>query len=261
MIKLVVSDIDGTLVPDGGNSLNPELCRVILKLKGQGIHFAAASGRHSASMEYLFGPIKDQIFYISDNGAYLGCFGRCLFLKEYRQELAMAMIRDMKKAGLDVLVDCAERVYIDSKNERFVDWLANGYHFRMTRLADLQELKEPIVKIAACRMDGIGDAGEPLMEKYGKELKVTLSGSQWIDTMDPSVNKGSAVRILQESLEIQPEETLAFGDQCNDIEMLEQAYYSFAVANARPEARAAAKFLADTNENDGVLKILKLFLA
>lgn len=54
MIRLIVSDIDGTLTEDGGSRLDPELYEVILKLKSQGIYFAAASGRHSASIEYIF---------------------------------------------------------------------------------------------------------------------------------------------------------------------------------------------------------------
>ncbi|MEG0214714.1 MAG: HAD hydrolase family protein, partial [Hungatella sp.] len=59
---------------------------------------------------------------------------------------------------------------------------------------------------------------------------------------------------------ITPQETLVFGDQLNDIEMLQQAYYSFAVGNAREEVKAVARFTADTNERNGVLKILKQFL-
>ena len=78
-----------------------------------------------------------------------------------------------------------------------------------------------------------------------------------MDCMDPSVNKGQAVKCLQESLEFLPEETAAFGDQLNDLEMLERAYYSFAVANAREEVRRAARFQADENVKDGVLKVLR----
>lgn len=260
MIKLIVSDIDGTLTEDGGSSLNPRLYEVILRLKEQGIYFAAASGRHAASMEYIFSPVRDKIFYIADNGSYVGCYGRELFLTEYKQELAMDMISDMKAAGLDVLVDCADCVYVDSRNQKYVDWLLNGYHFRLKQVEDLTKLTVPIVKIAGCRMDGIGRAADPIIKKYGKELKVTLSGEQWVDTMDPDVNKGNAVKLLQESLDILPEETVAFGDQLNDIEMLKQAYYSFAVANGRPETRAAARFLADSNVKDGPLKIMELFL-
>ena len=74
------------------------------------------------------------------------------------------------------------------------------------------------------------------------------------------MNKGAAVRLLQESLGISQKETMVFGDQMNDIEMLERAYYSFAVANAREEVKRAARFEADSNVNHGVLKVLKQLL-
>ena len=81
MIKLIVSDIDGTLVRDGENKINQELFDVIMRLKREKqIHFAAASGRQAASIEYTFAPIGKEIFYIAENGAYLGCLGRNLFL-------------------------------------------------------------------------------------------------------------------------------------------------------------------------------------
>ncbi len=251
MIRLIVSDIDGTLTEDGGSRLDPELYEVILKLKSQGIYFAAASGRHSASIEYIFDPVRDKIFYIGDNGAYLGCYGRELYLTRYKQELAMDVIADMKAAGLDVLVDCADCAYTDSRNPEFLHWMLNGYHFRLKELEDLRTLSAPIV---------LGSRADRFKEKYGRDLKVTLAGEQWLDTMDPAVNKGAAVKLLQESLMIRPEETMVFGDQLNDIEMLNQAYYSFAVANGRPETRAAARFLADSNVNHGPLKILKLLV-
>ena len=176
MIRLIVSDIDGTLTEDGGSRLDPELYEVILKLKSQGIYFAAASGRHSASIEYIFDPIKDKIFYIGDNGAYLGCYGRELFLTRYKQELAMDVIADMKAAGLDVLVDCADCAYTDSRNPEFLQWMLNGYHFRLRKLEDLRTLAEPIVKIAGCRMEGLGSRADGFKEKYGTKLKVTLAG-------------------------------------------------------------------------------------
>ena len=73
MIKLIVTDIDGTLVPDGANEVNPQLYDQILRLREAGIQFAAASGRQWRSIERLFEPGKEKIFYISDNGAYVGC--------------------------------------------------------------------------------------------------------------------------------------------------------------------------------------------
>lgn len=260
MIKLIVSDIDGTLTEDGGSRLNPALYETILKLKEKGIYFAAASGRHSASIEYIFDPIREKIFYIGDNGAYLGCYGRELFLTRYKEEMVDDVVTDMRAAGLDILMDCADCVYTDSKNQEFLDWLIHGYHFRMKQVEDLKELSVPIVKIAGCRMHGLDGCADEFIKKYSGKLKVTLAGEQWVDTMDPVVNKGAAVKLLQESLGILPEETMVFGDQLNDIEMLKQGYYSFAVANARPETKKAARFLADSNVNNGPLKIMELLL-
>lgn len=260
MIKLIVSDVDGTLAEDGG-SINPELFDVILKLKEQGIYFVAASGRHQVSLEHAFEPIKDRIFFISANGCYVGTSKRELFLTEYRKELASDMICDMRATGMDLMVDGVDCVYTDSKNEAFVDWLENGYHFKVERVDDLLRLDAPILKVSGCIMSGIAEEKALFIQKkYENELKVTLAGIQWLDTMDPAVNKGNALKLLQESLEILPEETMAFGDQLNDIEMLKRAYYSFAVANARPEAKEASRFLADSNVNQGPLKIMKLFL-
>ena len=69
-----------------------------------------------------------------------------------------------------------------------------------------------------------------------------------------------AARIVRDCVGVRPEETVVFGDQMNDVEMLRQAYYSFAVANARPEVIKEARFLADSNRGKGPLKIMKLFL-
>ena len=69
MLKLICSDVDGTLVPDGGHELNPEYFSQIRRLKKAGILFAAVSGRSYSSLEKLFAPVIDDILFICDNGA------------------------------------------------------------------------------------------------------------------------------------------------------------------------------------------------
>ncbi len=260
MIKLVVTDIDGTLLEDGGHELNPELFDTILKLRAAGMQFAAASGRQWASIETVFEPVKEKIFYLSDNGAYLGCHGRNLFLNTVDRGLAHEMVCDIRAAGLDAMLSGPDVVYMDTDNEEFYRWLINGYKFRVVRVDDLLQVEDDFIKISAYRKTDIESSTEKIREKFSGRLKITISGDMWMDCMAPGVNKGRAVRELQESLGIKPEETMVFGDQMNDIEMLGQAYYSFAVGNARPEVKAAARFQTDTNVRDGVLKILKLLL-
>ena len=72
------------------------------------------------------------------------------------------------------------------------------------------------------------------------------------------VDKGKGIKIIQQALGISDKETMVFGDQDNDVEMLKSSYYSYAVLNAVDSAKKAARFMADKNTSDGVLKILKL---
>ena len=260
MIKLIVSDIDGTLLEDGGHELNPELIEVILRLRERGVQFAAASGRQWASIDTLFEPIKERIFYLSDNGAYVGCAARNLFLNTVDRGLIMDMVRDIRAEGLVALLSGPDVVYLDQDDPEFYDWLVNGYKFRVVKVDDLTRVEDDFIKISAYRKTDIESATAGLRNKYDGKLKIAIAGDMWMDCMASGVNKGQAVKLLQDSLGIRPEETMVFGDQLNDLEMMQQAYYSFAVGNARPEVKAAARFRADTNVRNGVLKILKLLL-
>lgn len=262
MIKLIVSDIDGTLVRDGENQVNPEIFDVIMRLKKEKhIHFAAASGRQAASIEYTFDPIKKEIFYVAENGSYLGCYGRTLFLYPIDHEDAMELIREIKaNPEFEVMVGGAKGTYLETKDPEFIRWMIDGYHFHIIQVDDVTKVDDEIIKVAAYRKENVQGAAGYLFDRYQDQLKMTISGDMWLDCMRKDVNKGEAVRTLQESLGIAPEETMVFGDQLNDIEMLARAHYSFAVANAREEVRKAARFQADANVNDGVMKILKMLL-
>ncbi len=259
MIKLIASNIDGTLVPDGGNELNPELYDVILKLRAKGIQFAAASGRQWLSIESIFEPIKEKVFYLSDNGAYVGCHGRSLYVNPIERKTVMDMVQDVRNmAGLDIMICGPDVIYTETDNQEFLDWMINGYKFHVKQVEDLTKVESEFIKVSVYRKTDVEAHTRVLRQKYADRLKMTIAGDMWLDCMRPGINKGQAVKLLQDSLGIKPEETMAFGDQLNDIEMLKQAYYSFAVGNAREEVKAAARFRTDTNVNDGVLKILKL---
>lgn len=261
MIRLIASDIDGTLVQEGTHVVNPELFNVILGLREKGIQFAAASGRQWVSIEKLFNPVKEKIFYISDNGAYVGCHGRNLFLNTIAREQAVELITAMKEIpGVEVMVGGANAAYMDTKDRELLDWMINGYKFRIEQVKDVREISDDIIKVTAYRKSTIEESTKELCRKYGDRFKMTIAGDVWLDCMAKGVNKGAAIAVMQRDLGITPEETMVFGDQHNDIEMMKQAYYSFAVGGARPEVKEAARFRADSCEQDGVLKVLKLLL-
>ncbi|MCF0230150.1 MAG: HAD family phosphatase, partial [Parasporobacterium sp.] len=92
MIKLVASDVDGTLVPEGTSHIDPELMNHILEMKEQGIVFAAASGRQYPSVFNAFSPIKDDIMIIADNGAYVFKGEELLLCRSFPEKTWKAII-------------------------------------------------------------------------------------------------------------------------------------------------------------------------
>lgn len=269
MIKLIASDIDGTLVPDGSDRMNPEIFSVIKKLKEYGVYFAAASGRPWKSIARLFEPIRDQIFYIAENGAYVGARGRELFVTPMKTEDVYEIVRQVRELkDCDIMVSGRDVVYLESKNPVLLHYLIDGYHNDVIQTEDITTYQDEngqvpeFIKISIYHQgyDAIHAAGDTMIPLWSKKLKVVTAGREWLDMMQPEVNKGAALQELQESLFISREETMVFGDNLNDIEMIRQAKYSYAIGNAREEVKQAAHFVADTNVNDGVLQVLKELL-
>ena len=263
MIKLIVTDIDGTLLPEGTHTLEPDYFDVIRRLRDKGMQFAAASGRHWKSIDQLFGPVREKIFYVADNGAYLGTCSRSLIVHTLPKETAVDIIREVRQMeDVEIAVSCANWTYMETSGTECWKWLEEGYRYDLRLIDDLTQVDEGegILKLPLDCTRKVDAIAADFRKKYGDKAKMAVSGEKWLDIVPVGVNKATAVRELQESLGISPEETIAFGDQLNDLEMLERAYYSFAVGNAREEVKQAARFQADTNERNGVLKILKTLL-
>ena len=129
---------------------------------------------------------------------------------------------------------------------------------RIELVDDLTKVKN-VIKISAYSENVYGKADD-IIEKYSDKLLVNYAGEMWLDCTAKEVSKGNALKKLQEAFDIKENETMVFGDQANDVEMFKAAYYSFAVENAAPVAKEAARFMADSNENLGVLKILNYLL-
>ena len=73
MIKLIASDLDGTLLKNGAQELPPDIFPIIRELRQKGIRFVAASGRQYYNLRLLFKPVRDEIFYIAENGSLCIC--------------------------------------------------------------------------------------------------------------------------------------------------------------------------------------------
>ncbi|MDY3917726.1 MAG: HAD family hydrolase [Candidatus Limivivens sp.] len=261
MIKLIASDIDGTLLPEGSDKLNPEMYTVIRMLKERGTLFAAASGRSYPSIARLFAPVKDDMIFIADNGSNVVCRGYETFSAVLNRRDTEELVYAMRKRGdCTILLSSKTTVYLETEDEQLLDLLINGYHNNVRVCKDVLDQEDSIVKAAIYYRPGIQKIAGPIIEEWKDRFHVMAAGDPWLDFVDYRADKGKALESIQELLKISREETMAFGDNLNDLGMLARAEESYAVANARPEVRAAAKHQADSNLQDGVLKIMRRLL-
>lgn len=265
MIKLICSDIDGTLVPDGTDKINPEIFPVIRELKKQGTQFVAASGRQYESMRKLFAPVAEDIIFVTDGGNVTLEKGEVVSITK----MGIADAKELMDE-IDKIPDCAQMAaapwtsYIPADEPELIELMDKGYHYHITLVDDIKEaLKDDIVKVSLFDKNGQAEekAGQ-LPEKwlYHERVQALCAGDVWEDFVSRKGGKGRAIRDIQKGLSVTPEETMVFGDNLNDLEMLACAKYSFAVGNARQEVKDAAAYVADTNVNDGVLKELRDYL-
>ena len=258
MIKLVVSDIDGTLLPEGTIELKPEFYGAVRKLKEKGILFVAASGRPYASMRRVFAPVADDIIFIAENGSIVMQHEKMLssnFIEPVLAEEVVAYLRTLPEC--EIMLSVPERVYLETTDERMIDLLIHGYHMEVERTEDLLPLCARTNKLSGYRENGIEPLAKGIMEHFSGRLNTMVAGERWIDLMNPMADKGNALAGLQKMLHITKEETMAFGDNFNDIGMLRQAEESYAVANAADKVKQAAKYIAPANTENGVLRILE----
>lgn len=263
MIKLIATDVDGTLVVDGSGSLNPEYFPVIRSLLEKGIIFVVASGRAESSIENIMKPIVNDIIMIAEGGSYVSFRGEELESHPIPIEVVRELIADIRSLKeCEVMINGVKQCYVETKDKAFLKWIVEDYHFNVQQVEDLLEIEEEIVKVSIYhKTDATKIATPTFLPKWENRLHVASAGNEWIDCVMPGVNKGTALRKLQKQYGITKEETMVFGDNINDLEMLGEATYSFAVENAREEVKEKANYITDSNRNHGVLKVLKQVLA
>ena len=262
MIKLVASDIDGTLLPEGTDQINPEIYDIIRKLKEKDILFAAASGRHYSGMVRLFEPVKYDIIFITENGAYVTCRGYTMLDQTLDWEDVKDWVKEVRRIpGASFTMDTKEGFYSESKDPEFLDLVLKGYKSIMHVEEDVLATERSVNKVALYHKTDIARLSKDMISQWSGRLHCAISGEIWVDFLNKESNKGNAIRSIQKTLGILPEETMAFGDNFNDIEMLRSAGESYAVGNAAKAVKQEAKYVTDTNVNDGVLKVLRILLS
>lgn len=259
-IKLIITDLDGTLLNDN-KEINPEFWRVHEELQKRGVLFSIASGRQLYTMEQQFERIKQQTYFIAENGTIMKKGDEILHTNPLSKDDVDQLVRLSREVPkINPIVCGVNSAYIENTEEPFYAQ-AKKYYFKLEVVDDLTQVDDTVLKIA------IADPLPPEthsylhFKKYESKYKISVSGPDWMDIASSGSSKGAAISMLKKDLGIKHDEIMIFGDFPNDLEMMSMGAYSYAMKNAHPQILAAAKFVTekDNNEN-GVVETIKTVL-
>ena len=257
-VKLIAADMDGTLL-DSNHNLSPYLFNLIKQLKDKNIKFAIASGRQYYNLLKNFDDIKDDLFYIADNGSNIYYKGQSIYIEAIDKEELKKVLKDARLAkDMYPVISGVESAYIEDRNDIFVEEVKR-YNEKLEIVDDLLEVieREKICKFSVYDMIDAEKYAYNIFKKYNNKSLVCVSGKHWIDIMSPKANKGEAIKILQEKYNISYDETMAFGDYLNDYEMMQSCKYSYAMDNAHPKLKDICNYRAKSNDEDGVVDAIR----
>lgn len=262
MIKLIITDLDGTFLNSQGDYDRALFAEIRQLMADKGVQFAACTGKQCERVEELFGEPSKDIWIVGDSATRIKYNGEFVFQSLIANSLGVTIINTLRDVSEShVVIACTPEgaiVHADTP-QRLKDKIRRSYT-RMAETRDFSTVKSDFVKITVFDEDGNCPATRPHLAAFEDDVYIVVSEAAWIDIAGYGIHKGTTVRKLQQLLNVTTDQTMAFGDGYNDIELLEQAGYSFAMRNAFDETKAKARFITGTNDESAVMETIKRML-
>ena len=271
-IRLIALDLDGTLL-DPDKKLSAENAAALARAAGEGIEIVPATGRFYRGMPQLIRDLPYVRYVITINGAAVFDVANreTVCGSEIPRERAVAVMERLD--GLPVIYDCYQDGWgrmTQAFYDRAEEFAANAHSLDMIKnlrtpvpelKAYLKEQASGVQKIQIFfqDMDLRARMLKTLPEEF-PDLVVTTSIVNNIEFNSREATKGVALKKLAARLDIPIRETMAFGDDFNDIPMLQAAGIGVAMGNADEEVKQAADHVTDGCDNSGVAHAMKHFL-
>ena len=284
MYKLIAIDLDGTMLNSYG-IVTEKTKNAILNAQNKGIEVIIASGRPIDSIRTIAKEIKSEKYFISGNGAILYdikndkilyentlnknkvleilkiCEENSIFYNIYTEKEIIS-----KSLNYNVLYYYKENLNKDEENKTHINIVENIYNYVLDH-------DEKIVKITICDkhqmifnsiMKKLKEiSGIEVLEVSHMSRKIIRQGTEdvpieyyYTEISAKDVDKWNAIKILADKNKIKEEEIVAIGDNANDKKMIENAGLGVAMKGSTPNIINIAKYVTDTNDNDGVAMVL-----
>lgn len=261
MIKMIATDIDGTILPYHGEfSQKTKDC--VKRLNESGIKVILVTGRMHSSATPLAAQLGLNLPIISYQGGLIKDMdGKTLFQTELNSDIAKEIIQWGRKNNVHLNLYIDDKLYVEQDDEiikyyiqgKFVDYTVCSF--------DDLEIKN-VNKLLAI---DIHDANrvtswvDILKSKY-PDLYIVKSTPYFCEIGSADAKKSIGVEFLCQMWGIDKSEVLAIGDQNNDIDLIQSGGVGIAMENGTPELKQVANYITDSVENDGFVKAIEKFV-
>ena len=269
-IKLIATDMDGTILDSQGLLDLPRLEKILDRLDEKGIRFVIATGNEIHRVRQLLGNLADRVVLIVANGAKIFENNQLIQVETWDDELVEKALTFFKGQ------ECQNQFVITSMNGGFVKEgtiftqlekfmtpeMIELFYQRMNFVEELHpELFGGVLKMSlVVGEDRTDQVQEDFNQVFNGRVQAVSSGYGCLDIIQDGIHKAWALQELLKRWNIKSEEIMAFGDSENDVEMLELAEIAYAMENADEKAKAVATDIAPANSQGGVYQVLEAWL-
>lgn len=262
MIKLIVTDMDGTFLNSRGD-YNRELFRTVVEtMREHDVMFAPCTGKQVERVEELLGEYSQDFWILGDSATRIKHQGEYVYQSLLNNDLGLNIIKHLESIeGSHIVIACTPQfAAIKRDTPEHLRRLVRRSYTEVKLVESYDEIGADFVKITVYDEKKQCPAIRPQLNAFDEQAYIVVSEDAWIDIANVGVHKGTTVEKLQSIIGATEAETMVFGDGLNDIELMERAHFSFAMRNAFEETKAAANYITRSNDEDGVMHTILQFL-
>lgn len=262
-IKLIVTDLDGTLL--GSDGKVPERnAAAVARAREAGVGVAIATGRMYPSAMHFASLLGTTAPIVCYNGAMVRTVdGREIMHDPLELPTALRCLEYCRTHGVYVQAYIDDVLLVSEMSAEHAEFYMAHYGIRGVPVGDeLFSPKRAPTKLLAMT-SGIDETHrviDDISRALGDAIYATSSDPIFVEMMDPKVSKARAMKIMCESIGLSADEILAIGDGENDASMIAAAGIGVAMGNARAAAKDAADIVVDTNDECGFAQAVEMIL-
>ena len=262
MIKLVVSDVDGTMVTND-KVLTPATIAAAHRLHDAGIHLALVSSRPPRGMAFLTmdlgltGPLGG-----FNGGTILAPDGAVIEERFVPEEAVRTSLALFARRGVYPWLFADNQWIIKDLTGDYVPKERRTVRFEPTVVDDFEPFIARCGKVvgASAKFDMLAECEHELQGMLGASAHAHRSQQYYLDVTNPTADKGTATRAFAKWFGVDIADVCTIGDQHNDVPMFRVSGHSIAMGNAPPAVAAEAQHHVASNENDGWVEAIDRFV-